>query len=332
MKWRIAFSACITAAGLAGCAGVEQAPPYPTKAVRVVIPYPAGNTADVVGRVIAGKLAQQWGQPVNVENIAGRTTVPGVDSVAKAASDGYTLLIHSVSYAVDAGLYTNLPYDPAKDFAPVAPIARQPFALVASPSLGVRSVAALVSLAKSKPEPLGFASLGPTTQVYFIAEQFKKQAGIQATNVSYKSLVEANGAVAMGEQAFWFPPVAGAMPAIREGKLVPLAVTAAKRAAMLPQTPTMAEAGIAGMESAAWFGMWAPAGTSRALVNKIASEVERALAAPDVQEKLAKMGAEPMKMTPAQFGDFVGAEITSSRHFVQELGVKPQAYSPPPKQ
>ncbi len=329
MKFPKIVSICAVALGLAGCATMQEAPKYPVQPVKVVIPYPAGNAADLVGRVVAEKLSQLWGQPVNVENRPGQTTVPGVDAVAKAKPDGYTLLMHSVSYAVDAGLYTNLPYDPEKDFAPVAPFARQPFALVASPSLGAKSVADLV--AKARPGQLRFASLGTTTQIYFVAEQFKKQAKFTAANVTVKSLVEGNGAVAKGEVAFWFPPIAGAMAGIRDGKLVPLAVTGDKRSAMLAQVPTMAEAGVPNMESYAWFGLWAPAGVHSVTVDRIANDVERALASPDVREKLSRMGAEPMSMTPSQFGRFVRGETESSRRFVGELGIKPQAYVPPAK-
>ncbi len=319
-------------AGLAGCAGMEQAPSYPIRPVKLVVPYPSGNAADLVGRLVAERLSQQWGQPVTVENQPGRVTIPGVDYVAKSPADGYTLLVHSISYAVDAGLYTNLPYDPAKDFAPVASIARQPFVLAASPSLGARSVTELAAMTKARPGQNKFASLGPTTQVYFVAEQFKRQSGADAANASYKSLGEANAAVAKGEAAFWFPPVAGAMAGIKEGKLVPLAVTADKRWPALPQVPTMAEAGVPKMQAAAWFGLWAPGGVPAALVNKIGKDVAAALAAPDMQEKLARIGAEPMTMTPAQFGGFVAGEIESSKRFVKELGIAPQAYVPPARQ
>jgi tripartite-type tricarboxylate transporter receptor subunit TctC len=329
MKLRIALSACAFALATVGCATFQETPKFPTQPVKVVIPYPAGNAADVVGRIVAEKLSQLWGQPVQVENRPGQTTVPGVDAVAKSKADGYTLLAHSVSYAVDAGLYTNLPYDPEKDFVAVAPFAQQPFALVASPSLGAKNVADLVTKASSG--QLKFASLGPTTQIYFVAEQFKKQVAVNAAHVPYKSLLEANQAVAKGEAAFWFPPVAGALPAIRDGKLTALAVTASKRSPMLPQVPTMAEAGVKNMESAAWFGLWAPAGVPSALVNKIAKDVEQALGAPEVRERLAKMGAEPMAMSPRQFGRFVRDETESSKRFLQELGIKPQAYKAPAK-
>jgi len=325
---RIAFASAIALA-VASCASMQETSTYPAQPVKVVVPYPAGNAADMVGRIVADKLGQLWGQPVTVENRAGATTVPGVDAVAKAKPDGHTLMVHSISFAVDASLYSQLPYDPEKDFAPVAPFARQPFVLVAAPSLGVGNVAGLID--KAKGGPMKYASLGTTTQVYFIAEQFRRQAKLDAANLSVKSLVEANGLVAKGDAAFWFPPVAGAAAGIREGKLVPLAVTADRRAALLPQVPTLAEAGVPNMESYAWFGLWAPAGTPARLVERIAQDVERALAAPDVREKLAKLGAEPMSMTPSQFGRFVRGEIESSRRFTAELGIKPQAYVAPAK-
>jgi tripartite-type tricarboxylate transporter receptor subunit TctC len=330
MKFSQVVSACALAMSFTGCASLEGAPTYPDRPVTVIIPYPAGNTADAVGRIVAEKLSVLWGQPVNVENRAGQTTVPGVDSVAKSKPDGYTLLAHSISYAVDAGLYTNLPYNPDKDFIAVAPFAKQPFVLVASPSLGAKNAADLVTQAKAG--ALKFASLGTTTQIYFVAEQFKKQAGINATNVSYKSLIEANGAVAKGEAAFWFPPVAGAMTGIRDGKLTALAVTSDKRSAMLPQVPTMAEAGVPKMEIYAWFGLWAPAGVPSGVVAKLSMDIERALESPDVREKFGKMAAEPMSMTPSQFARFVRSETESSKHFVSELGIKPQAYAAPAKQ
>jgi len=319
-------SACAFAVGLAGCAGTQEVTRFPTQPVKIVVPYPAGNATDVVGRIVAEKLSQLWGQPVSIEN---RSGIPAVDGVAKSKPDGYTLLAHSISYAVDAGLYTNLPYDPEKDIVAVAPFARQPFALVASPTLGAKNVADLV--AKAKAGQFKFASLGPTSQLYFIAEQFKKKTGFNASNVTYKSLAEGNGAVAKGDVAFWFPPVAGAVAGVREGKLVALAVTGEKRSAMLPQVPTIAEAGVRDMENSAWFGLWAPAGVPGGIVDKISSDVERALASPDVREKLAKLGAEPMSMTPSQFGRFVRGETASSKRLTAELGIQPQAYSPPAK-
>lgn len=325
-------SACAVALGCAGCATVQEAPQYPTKPVQIVVPYPAGNAADVVGRIVAEKLAQIWGQPVVVENRPGRVTVPGVDSVAKSKPDGYTLLVHSVSYAVDAGLFTNLPYDPEKAFVAIAPFAQQPFALVVGPSLGAKSVAELVAMAKARPGQIKFGSLGPTTQVYFVAEQFRRQTGIAAQSVTFKSVVDANAATAQGAVAFWFPPVAGAMGGIRDGKLVGLAVTGEKRSAMLPQVPTMAEAGVRNVVSSAWFGMWAPAGVPPAIADRIARDVGRALETPEVREKLAKLGAEPMRMTPAQFAAFVRSETEASRRFVKELGIQPQPYAEPAKQ
>jgi len=313
--------------GLSGCASVQPAPPYPTKAVRVVIPYPVGNTVDVFGRVVTDKLAQMWGQPVIVEN---RPGIASVDAVAKAPADGYTLLVHGMPFALDAALFENLPYSPEKDFAAVAPFASQPFALVAAPSLGVRSVAELVALAKARPGGLSYASYGPTNQLYFLAEQLKQQTGIAAGNVTVPGLVEGNAAVAQGRVGFWLPPIAGAMAGIREGKLIALAVTGGARSPMLPQVPTLEEAGVGNMRNAsAWFGMWAPAGVPSALVDKLSADVARALESPDVREKLVKAGATPLNMSPADFARFVRSQIGVSRQFVKDLGVAPQRYVAP---
>jgi tripartite-type tricarboxylate transporter receptor subunit TctC len=331
MNFSIHLPALAAALFLTGCATTGQIAHYPTQPVRIIVPYPEGNVADTFGRIVAGKLAEVWGQPVTVENRPGGVTVPGVDAVAKSKPDGHTLLVHSVSYAVNAGLYTNLPYDSEEDLVAVVPFARQPFVLAASPVVGAKNVANFVASAKAKPGQYKFASLGETTQVHFVAEQFKRQAGIEAGSVVYKGVVDANAATAKGEVAFWFPPVAGAMAGIKDGKLVPLAVTSGKRSAMLPQVPTLSEAGIDNMESAAWFGMWAPAGTAPGVINKISKDVAQALRAPDVLEKFAKAGAEPLFMTPTQFASFVRDEIEASRRFVKQLGIEPQSYTPSAK-
>lgn len=323
--------ACVLVLGLAVGAAAQQSSNYPAQPVKVIVPYPAGNTADLVGRVVAEKLSQIWGQPVNVENRPGPGTVPGVNEVAKSKPDGYTLLSFGIPYVFNPLVLTNLPYDTEKDLVAVAPYVKQPFALAASPALGVKSVADLVAMAKAKPG-LKFGSLGTTTPVYFVAEQFKKQTQIDVAHVGYKSLIDANEATAKGEVAFWFPPVTGALTGAKEGKVTPLAVTSEKRSAMLPQVPTMAEAGVKNMEKAAWFGMWAPAGTPAGIVEKIAKDVNSALDSPEVREKLSKMGAEPMSMTPSQFAAFVRGETEANRLFLNELGVKPQPYVAPKKE
>lgn len=323
---RRALALSLLSVGLAGCAGLQEAPPYPVKTVRVVIPYPAGNTVDVFGRAVTDKLAQLWGQPVVVEN---RPGIPSIDAVAKSPPDGYTLLVHGMQIALDAALFTGLPYAPEKDFTAVAPFATQPFALVASPTLGVKSVAELVALARAQPGQLKFASYGPTNQLFFLARQLEKEAGISASSLTVPGLVDGNAAVAQGRAAFWFAPIAGTMAGIREGKLVPLAVTGAKRAPMLPQVPTLEEAGVRNMGSAsAWFGMWAPAGTPPALVEKIGRDVARALESPEVREKFVKAGAEPASMTPSQFARFVHGEVGASGRFIRELGIEPKRYAP----
>lgn len=323
MKTKLAVS--LAMAGIAGCSGLEQAPDFPIKPVTVVVPYPVGNAADMVARIMTENLAKTWGQSVVVENRAGATTVPGVDAVAKANPDGYTVLAHSVSFATDAGLYSGLPYDPSKDFTPVAGIAKQPFALVTSPASGAKSVAQLIELAKKK--PLRYGSLGTTTQIYFVTEQFRRQAGIEASNVSFKSLIEANGALIKGEVAFWFPPVAGAAQGVRDGKLVALAVTADKRSAMLPDVPTLAEAGVAGVVSYAWFGVWVPSRVAAGVVEKLAADITRVRASPDVRAAFAKLGAEPLDLSRADFGRFVADETQASQRLIRSLGIKPQVYS-----
>ncbi len=329
MKSRSMLFLGVATLSMLGCAGMQEAPKYPTQPVTVVIPYPPGNAADLVGRAMAEKLAQAWAQPVNVVNRPGPTTVPGADSVAKAKADGYTLLVHSISFATDAGLFTQLPYDAQKDFVAVSGVAKQPFVLVTTPTLGVTKVGEL--LAKAKAAPLKYASLGPTTQITFVTEQFKKLTGMAATNAPYRSAADANGAVAKGEAAFWFAPVATAVPLIRDAKVTALAVTGDARSAALPQVPTMAEAGVPNLVNHAWFGVWAPAGVPKGVVEKIAADVDRALQAPDLLDKLGKLGAAPMRLAPAPFAAFVRNETDASRRLVGDLGIKPQVYTPPAK-
>ncbi|MBK9136505.1 MAG: tripartite tricarboxylate transporter substrate binding protein [Betaproteobacteria bacterium] len=329
MKFRSMWFLGAAAVGLLGCAGMQEAPKYPTQPVTVVIPYPPGNAADLVGRAMAEKLAQLWAQPVNVVNRPGPTTVPGADSVAKAKADGLTLLVHSISFATDAGLFTQLPYDAQKDFIAIAGIAKQPFVLVTTPALGATKVNELVE--KAKGTPLKYASLGPTTQITFVTEQFKKLTGMAATNAPQRSAAEANAAVMKGDAAFWFAPVAAAVPLIRDAKVTALGVTGDARSAALPQVPTMAEAGVPKLVSHAWFGLWAPTGVPKAVVDRIALDVDRALQAPDLLDKLNKLGAAPMRLGPAPFAAFVRSETDASRSLVGDLGIKPQVYTPPAK-
>ncbi len=297
---------------------------YPAKQVNVIVPYTPGSATDVIGRLVCEKLSSLWGQPVVVENRAGAGGTVGAGEVAKAPADGYTLLVSSASLAASPALYQKLPYDPDKAFADIAPLARQPYALVVGPAAGAKSLAELIAALKAKPGRLKFGSAGVGSGAHLVAEKFKMAAGIDVAHAPYKGGPEANADTAAGVVVFWFPPVAMALKDVKEGKLLALGVTSAQRSNVLPQVPTMAEAGVAGVEDVNWWGLWAPAGTPAGVKEKLAKDAATALAAPEVREKLAKMGAEPMHMSADEFSRFVRAERESATRVVKAAGIKPQ--------
>jgi tripartite-type tricarboxylate transporter receptor subunit TctC len=307
----------------AGWAVSAFAQEYPTKPVRVIVPYTAGSPTDVFGRIVCEKLSELWGQPVVVENRPGAGGTVGASAVVKSAPDGYTLLVHSSSYSVNPALYANLPYDPQKDFVDIAPLARQPNVLVVGLSAGVKSVSELVAAAKAKPGQLKFGSAGIGSAVHLVAEKFRIATGIDVVHVPYAGTLEANVDTMAGRITYCFPPVATALKEVREGKLLALGVTSARRSGWLPEVPTMAEAGVP-LEYAVWWGIWVRAGTPDSVVDKLGKDVARALAAPDLREKFTKLGAEPMSMTPAEFARFVRSEIESAAGVVKAAGIKPQ--------
>lgn len=287
-----AVAICFTAAAFAQ--------DYPAKPVKVIVPFTEGSATDLFARIVSKKLSELWGQPVAVENRAGAGGTLGADVVAKSAPDGYTLLVNSSAHAANAALYSKLPYDPQKDFVEIAPIATQPFILVVGATSGIKSVSELVAMAKAKPGQIKFGSAGTGSGTHFCAEKFRLAAGIDVVHVPYKGGPEANAATIAGDVTYWFPPLAMALKNVKEGKLLALGVASAKRSGALPEAPTMAEAGVS-LEDANWFGVWAPAGIPAGVADKLAKDVARAVASPDVREQLVKLGAEPMSMTPAEF-------------------------------
>jgi tripartite-type tricarboxylate transporter receptor subunit TctC len=245
-------------------------------------------------------------------------------TVAQAPPDGYTLLITSSAHAVQPALYPTLPYDPLKAFVDIAPLARQPYVLVVGPSAGVHSVSALIAAAKAKPGQLTFSAAGTGSGAHFTAEKFKMAAGIDVVYVPSQDVSEANAATTAGRVTYWFPALAAALPAIRDGKLLPLGVSSAQRSGVLPEVPTMAESGVTGYDDTIWVGLWAPAGTPASIVDKLTQDVARVLAAPDVRERLATLGAEPMRLTAAEFARFVRSETEAAARIMQAAGIKPQ--------
>jgi tripartite-type tricarboxylate transporter receptor subunit TctC len=306
-------------------AGGAVAQSYPARPVHVIVPFSPGSGIDAIGaRPVMQKLAEMWGQPVIVENRTGAGGTIGTALVAKAPADGYTLLVNSAAHVTNPLLYANPPYDAAKDFVVVAPLVRLPNVLVVAPSMGIKSVAELIAAAKAKPGQLNFASSGTGTGTHFTAEKFKLMAGIDVEHIPYKGGPEAMTDVMTGRVTYWLPSIGTALPFIQGGKLLALGVTSRRRSAALPNVPTLAESGLAGFDDALWMGVWAPAGTPAPIVDKLAQDIARAFAMPDLRERLASNVAEPMEITPAEFARFIRSETEAAARVIKAAGIKPQ--------
>ena len=297
---------------------------YPNRPVKLIVPFPPAGATDIVGRIVAQKLGEQLGQPVVVENRPGAGGSIGSDLVAKSAPDGYTLLIATSSTHSIGPMLQKLPYDPLKDFAPITHVANVPNVLVVSPKLPVGSVAELIALAKSKPGQLNFASSGVGTIVHLNAELFKMLAGVDLVHVPYKGTALSIPDVANGSIAMLFDSLASVQPHIKAGRVRPLAVNAQKRSALLPEVPTLAEAGMPAFDRYTWFGMFAPAGTPAAIVERVQSGVLAALKAPDLLERFAAAGAEAVGSTPGQFVERIKSDAAKWAQVIKAANVKVQ--------
>lgn len=297
---------------------------YPNKPVRIIVPFTAGSATDILGRTIAQKLTETWGQPVVVENRPGAGGTIGAGVVAHSPADGYTLLVHSAAQAVNPAIYPTLPYDTVKDFVEVATLGGQPNVLVVAPAAGYKSVADLIADAKKRPGALNFGSAGTGSGTHINGEKFKLAAGIDVVHIPYKGTPEAITDTMTGRVTYFFSPISSALPNIKEGKLVALGVSTAKRSSALPNVPTIAESGLPGFDYNLWIGMYAPAGTPQEIVDKINADVARMLATPEVKERLAALGAEPMIMSPAEFRKFMRDEMDDSAKVVKAANIKVQ--------
>ena len=297
---------------------------FPSKPVKIVVPFTAGSATDILARTFGQKLSELWGQPVIVENRPGAGGTIGAALVAKSPADGYTLLVHSAAQAVNASIYPTLPYDTTKDFVEVATLGGQPNVLVVAPSTGFKSVADLIAAAKKSPGALNFGSAGTGSGTHVNGEKFKLAAGIDVVHIPYKGTPEAITDTMTGRVTYFFSPISAALPNIREGKLVALGVSTAKRSSALPNVPTIAESGLPGFDYNLWVGMFAPAGTPADVVDRINADVAKVLQTPDARERLAALGAEAMVMTPAEFRKFMREEIEDSAKVVKAAGIKVQ--------
>ena len=317
----LASLACLAA--LAATSVSAQANGYPNKPIRVVVPFAAGSTTDIIARAITDKLAASMGQQLVVDNRAGASGTIGQAAVATAAPDGYTIMVHSSSHTVSPSTFAKLPFDTVADFAGVTPISTTPNVLVISPSKNVKSVKDLLALAKSQPSGLNFASAGQGSATHLNAEKFKMAAGINATNIPFKGSAEAVTEVMAGRVDYYFSPIAPVIGHIKDGQLLALAVGSPKRASALPDVPTTAEAGVPGSEFNFWIGMMAPAKTPRDIVNRLHEEVVKALASPEVKERFAKLGADAWTLPPQQFDAYIKSEIESNAKLVKAAGLAP---------
>lgn len=305
-------------------AAVASAQDYPSKPVKIVVPFTAGSATDILARTVGQKLNEMWGQSVVIENRPGAGGTIGANAVAKSAPDGTTLMVHSSGHAANAFIYPTLPYDTLKDFVQVVPLAGQPNVLVVSPASGYKTVADLVADAKKRPGVVTFGSAGIGSGTHFNAEKFKLAAGIDVSHIPYKGTPEALTDTMTGRVAYFFSPISAALPQVRDGKLVALAVSSAKRSNLLPQVPTLSESGLAGFDYNLWVGVFAPAGTPADVVDKINRSVNRVLAEADVKERMAVLGAEGMAMAPAEFDKFVRAEMDDAAKVVKAANIKVQ--------
>jgi tripartite-type tricarboxylate transporter receptor subunit TctC len=295
---------------------------YPSKPIRIVVPYPPGGFNDILGRTLAAKFQEAWGQPAIVDNKPGANTVIGTDAVAKAAPDGHTLLVVAFPFAVTPSLIKNLPYDTLRDFAPVALCAQSPNILVANPELPVKSVADLIALAKAKPDGLSYASTGNGSSNHISMELFKSLAGVKLVHVPYKGSAPAVVDLLSGQVQVMFDNAPNVMPQVRAGKLRALAQSGATRSPVAPDLPTVAEAGVPGYEVTVWFGLVAPAGTPREIVSKLNAEVLKILALPDVRERFLALGVEPAGSTPEEFARYIRVQMDKWAKVVRDAGVK----------
>ena len=299
---------------------------YPSKPVRIIEPFGAGGGPDLIARAISPKLSELWGQPVTVENHpgAGSTAAPAL--VAKSPADGYTLLINTSAQAYSAALLKNLPYDPLKDFIPVAPLTSQPYVLVAGKSSGIATLSELIAAARAKPGELKFGSTGVGTGTHLGLEKFNLESGIKAVHIPARAgdaIADVIANTVAGDATYMLAPIQLALADIRAGRLRPLGVTTTNRSNLLPEVPTIAEAGVPGFDYPIWYGVWVPAGTPAGVVDKLAKDIARVLAAPELRVWLEEHGAARMSMTQPEFARFVLKEAESAERIIKAATVKP---------
>jgi tripartite-type tricarboxylate transporter receptor subunit TctC len=313
-----ALAATLVAAGAAAQGN------WPAKPIRMIVPFTAGSVTDIIGRTVAESMSKSLGQPIVIENKPGAGGTIGAAQVARSDPDGYTVLVHSSGHALNPAIYPNLPYDTVKDLTGVTPLAAVPNVLVVSPARGWKSVADVIAAAKARPGQMNYASAGTGSATHMNAEKFKLRAGIEAQHVPFKGTPEAMTDVIGGRNDWFFAPLSPALPLIKDGKLLALAVSSAQRSPALPSVPTTVEAGVPDSEYTLWVGMIVPAATPAPIVKRLHDEAVKALAAPEVKARMAMLGAEAMPMESAAFNAYIKAEVESAGQIARTANLKAQ--------
>lgn len=321
MKRLRPFPALLVAC-LLGIAGVAPAQSYPVKPIRLIVPFAAGGNADIIGRIIAQKLTETLGQQVVVDNRAGANSVIGTDLAAKAAPDGYTLLLIATGHTINPGLYAKLPFDLVRDFTAITLVGSTPIILTATNALPARSVKELVALARSKPGRLSFATQGNGSPGHLAGVMFNTANKINIVHVPYKSTAQAITDLTSGQVQVMYPSMTAVLPHILAGKLKGIAITTRQRSPLMPTLPTVAESGVPGFEASIWNGVLAPAGTPKPIVARLNAAIVRILESPDVKERIMAMGALPSTSTPDQLSAFIASEITKWGKAIKDSGAR----------
>jgi len=321
-------SASLIVGGLAGAAslmaGTALAQAYPVKPIRFVAAFPAGGPSDIVARAIGRRMSEVLGQSVVIENRTGAGGNIGAEAVAKAAPDGYTVLLGGSYVTIAPSLYKKPPFDPIRDFAPVSLIVSNQYVLVTHPSVPARTVRDLIKVAKAQPGKLNYASTGPGSPPRLCAELFKSMAGVDMVNITYKGATPALVDMIGGHIDVYFGGISGALPPIAGNKVRPLAVTSNKRSSQLPDIPTVAEAALPGYDITTWFGLLAPAGTPREIVNKLNGVIVAIVGDPEMKNYLIGQGVDPVTNTPEQFAAYIKGEVPKFAKIVKAAGIAPE--------
>lgn len=313
----------VVAAGALALFGVAAgAQTYPAKPIRIVVPFAAGGPADVYARVLGRNMQEPLGQPFVVENRPGGGSVVGTDVVAKAPADGYTLLLMSNTHTVNESLLPKKPFQLMRDFAPITPINYSDLVLVIHPSVGIDSVKRLLAMARSRPGVLNYASSGPGTPYHMAGELFKSMAKVDIVHVPYKGSSGARTDVLGGQIEMMFDAITTMAHNVQAGRVRALATTGRTRSSVLPNVPTVSEAGVPGYEAVIWLGLMAPTGTPQPVIDRLNAEVRKVLARADIKEAWKKQGAETMEMSPQQFGEFLRGDIAKWAKVVKTAGIK----------